>query len=152
MIFILLIQRFELGTGGDLDARKCPRHWYQFRGSCYKFTRSPELGRDEASELCREYRHQATDRADLASISSLEEHRFIQSVLNEIDPQHRRWYISAKQTDQKTWKNLGDKTLMQNLQEYFLQTEEFGGATKKEYLAYGFSKKRRKMGISPSLW
>ena len=52
--------RFELGTGGDLDARKCPRHWYQFRGSCYKFTRSPELGRDEASELCREYRHQAT--------------------------------------------------------------------------------------------
>ena len=33
----------------------------------------------------------------------------------------RRWYISAKQTDQKTWKNLGDKTLMQNLQEYFLQ-------------------------------
>ena len=29
------------------------------------------------------------DRADLASISSLEEHRFIQSVLNEIDPQHR---------------------------------------------------------------
>ena len=54
--------RFELGTGGDLDARKCPRHWYQFRGSCYKFTRSPELGRDEASELCREYRHQATVR------------------------------------------------------------------------------------------
>ena len=52
--------RFELGTGGDLDARKCPRHWYQFRDSCYKFTRSPELGRDEASELCREYRHQAT--------------------------------------------------------------------------------------------
>ena len=52
--------RFELGTGGDADALKCPRHWYQFQGSCYKFTRSPELGRDEASELCREYRHQAS--------------------------------------------------------------------------------------------
>ena len=37
----------------------------------------------------------------------------------------RRWYISAKQTDQKTWKNLGDKTLMQNLQEYFLQVSWF---------------------------
>ena len=29
------------------------------------------------------------DKADLASISSLEEHRFIQTVLNAIDPQHR---------------------------------------------------------------
>ena len=29
------------------------------------------------------------DRADLASISSLEEHRFVQRILNEIDPQHR---------------------------------------------------------------
>ena len=54
--------RFELGTGGDADERRCPRHWYQFQRSCYKFTRSPELGRDEASELCREYRHQATVR------------------------------------------------------------------------------------------
>ena len=54
--------RFELGTGGDADERKCPIHWYQYRDSCYKFTRSPELGRDEASELCREYRHQATVR------------------------------------------------------------------------------------------
>jgi len=141
--------RFELGTGGDADALKCPRHWYQFQGSCYKFTRSPELGRDEASELCREYRHQATDKADLASISSLEEHRFVQKVLNEIDPQHRRWYISAKQTDQKTWKNLGDKTLMQNLQEYFLQTNELGGATKKQYLAYGFSKNEGRWGFLP---
>ena len=46
--------------------------------------------------------------------------------LNEISLIHfRRWYISAKQTDQKTWKNLGDKTLMQNLQEYFLQVSFF---------------------------
>ena len=77
--------RFELGTGGDVDARKCPYHWWTFRESCYKFTRSPDLRRDTASENCREYRHQDTDRADLASVSSLEEHRFIQKVLNEID-------------------------------------------------------------------
>ena len=143
--------RFELGTGGDVDARKCPYHWWTFRDSCYKFTRSPDLRRDTASENCREYRHQDTDRADLASVSSLEEHRFIQKVLNEIDPQHRRWYISAQQTDQQTWHNEGDKTPMQNLQEYFLQSDELGsaGVTKKEFLAYGFSKREGRWGFVP---
>ena len=63
--------RFELGTGGDANERRCPRHWYQFQRSCYKFTRSPELGRDEASELCREYRHQATVRNSKSMLTSL---------------------------------------------------------------------------------
>ena len=41
-----------------------------------------------------------SDNSDLASVSTLEEHRFISKHLNMIDPQHRRWYISTRQEDQ----------------------------------------------------
>jgi hypothetical protein len=61
------------------------------------------------------------DHADLASVSTLEEHRFIVKHLNKIDPQHRRWYISTRQEDQNRWVNMGDGTQMLNLQEYFLK-------------------------------
>ena len=54
------------------------------------------------------------DHADLASVSTLEEHRFISAHLNLIDPQHRRWYISTRQEDQNRWVNLGDQVNNRN--------------------------------------
>ena len=81
----------------------------------------------------------------MASIDTIEEHRFISEHLNNIDPQHRRWYISTQQQDQNTWINLGDGTQMLNLQSYFLKTNELGDPVgedyKKDYLVYGYSLK-----------
>ena len=62
----------------------------RFQEKCYKFTRSPIKRWDEARLICQAYRHSDKDKSDLASISTLEEHRFIASYLNLIDPQHRR--------------------------------------------------------------
>ena len=53
--------------------------------------RSPIRKWDEARQICMAYRHQDTDHADLASVSEIEEYRFIVDHLNKIDPQHRRW-------------------------------------------------------------
>ena len=106
--------RFELGSGVEADEIKCPRNWVPrrgFMGSCYKFTRylmlkwlpvvtnnyifvtcrSPIRKWDEARQICMAYRHQDSDHADLASVSEIEEYRFIVDHLNKIDPQHRRW-------------------------------------------------------------
>ncbi len=112
--------RFELGDGVDAREVRCPRNWHRFDRACYKFTRSPIKRWDDARLICQAFKHQDQDSADLASISTLEEHRFIEMVLNDIDPQHRRWYISTRQEGQDTWVNQ-DQTQMLNLQEYFLK-------------------------------
>ena len=57
----------------------------------YFVTRSPIRKWDEARQICMAYRHQDTDHADLASVSDIEEYRFMVDHLNKIDPQHRRW-------------------------------------------------------------
>lgn len=50
--------RFELGEGIDDEEIKCPRNWYQFRDSCYKFTRSPIKRWGDARLNCHAYKHQ----------------------------------------------------------------------------------------------
>ena len=92
--------RFELGEGIDSSEVKCPRNWHMYDKSCYKFTRSPIKRWDDARLICQAFKHQDQDHADLASISTIQEHRFIERLLNEIDPQHRRWYISTRQEGQ----------------------------------------------------
>ena len=67
--------RYELGSGGDPTEQKCPRNWVRFKLSCYKFTRSPPKKWGDARELCRAFRHDDQDKADLASVDSFEEHR-----------------------------------------------------------------------------
>ena len=58
---------------------------------------------------------------------------------------YRRWYISTRQEDQNRWVNLGDGTQMINLQDYFLNSNEWGESVgqdyKKDYLVYGYSLK-----------
>ena len=58
---------------------------------CFLMCRSPIRKWDEARQICMAYRHQDSDHADLASVSEIEEYRFIVDHLNKIDPQHRRW-------------------------------------------------------------
>ena len=145
--------RFELGQGVASEELKCPRNWIRFRNNCYKFTRSPIKRWDDARLICQAYRHQDSDHSDLASVDTLEEHRFIADHLNRIDPQHRRWYISTRQEDQNRWVNLGDKSQMLNLQQYFLSSNEWGEAIgqdyKKDYLVYAYSLKEGRWGFQP---
>ena len=145
---------FELGEGVNPDEVQCPRNWVRYENSCYKFTRSPIKRWDDARLICQAFRHQDTDHSDLASISSLEEHRFITAHLNRIDPQHRRWYLSTRQEDQNKWVNQGDRTQMLNLNPYFLASNEWGEAYgqnyKKDYLVYAYSDVEQRWGFRGS--
>ena len=144
--------RYELGVGGDPDELRCPRNWVRFEDSCYKFNRSPRKRWSVAKEICRAFRHDDSDHADLASVDSLEEHQFITNYLNKHDPQHRRWYISTRQEGQNQWIN-ADGTQMMNLQDYFLDSKEWGELAqadyKKDFLVYAFSLKMRRWGFQP---
>ena len=70
--------RSELSSGGDPVKLRCPRNWERYRDSCYKFTRSPPKKWDDAREICKTFRHDDQDRADLASIDTFEEHRYVE--------------------------------------------------------------------------
>lgn len=89
----------------------------------------------------------------MASVDSVEEHRFINDHLNRIDPQHRRWYLSTRQEDQDKWVNQGDGSQMLNLQDYFLRSLEWGEAFaanyKKDYLVYAYSLEENRWGFQP---
>jgi len=144
--------RYELGVGGHPDEERCPRNWVRFKDSCYKFNRSPRKRWSLAREICVAFKHDDSDHADLASIDSLEEHLFIADYLNIHDPQHRRWYISTRQEAQDQWMN-ADGSQMQNLQDWFLDSKEWGelyqADYKKDYLVYAFSLKHRRWGFQP---
>ena len=144
--------RYELGVGGDPNELSCPRNWVRFQDSCYKFNRSPRKKWSIARELCVAFKHDDSDHADLASIDSLEEHRFLTDYLNKLDPQHRRWYISTRQEEQNQWIN-ADGSQMINLQDYFLDSREWGELAqadyKKDFLVYAFSIKMRRWGFQP---
>lgn len=68
----------------------------------------------------------------MVSISSSEEHAFLIQQLNSIDPQHRRWYIGAHQTQPNP-----DGTQFTNMESAFLPEHDLYG---KDYLAYNFTR------------
>lgn len=68
----------------------------------------------------------------MVSISSSEEHGFLIQQLNSIDPQHRRWYIGAHQTQPNP-----DGTQFTNMESAFLPEHDLYG---KDYLAYNFTR------------
>lgn len=143
--------RVELGAGsGGQQVIKCPRNWVRYKESCYKFTRSPIKIWSDARALCQAFRHDDKEHADLASVDSYNEHRFITEYLNRHDPQHRRWYISTRQ-ESGVWMNQGDGTQMQNLERFFIKGNEWGETDnfKKDYLTYAFSLKTREWGFQP---
>ena len=58
--------------------------------------------------------------AELVSVSSPEEHGFLVYQLSLQDPQHRRWYISARQQSPEYWINDGDGSSLNDLEAAFL--------------------------------
>lgn len=131
----------------DLDYSfrpRCPQNWILFQASCYRFMKSPLRPRNEARKICQAY------ESDLLSINSVEEHGFIINELLKLDPQHRKWYISARQQSPQYWTNDGDGTQMSNMENAFLkddhivyQQDQIG----RDYLVYKFSDITRKWGF-----
>lgn len=72
--------------------------------------------------------------ADLVSISSLEEHSFLIYQLLIQDPQHRKWYIGAKQQSPGYWINDLDGTSLSEMDAAFLPESE--SHITKDYLIY----------------
>lgn len=121
----------------DPDA-VCPKTWFFYGVSCYRFTRSPIKSREEAKQYCRAF------NADLASVNSMEEHSFITSYLQKVDPSHRIWYVGGRSNGQGNWQN-EDGTAMMNLDAAFLPNQEQG--FDKEFLAYAFSISAKQWGL-----
>jgi hypothetical protein len=122
----------------------CPEHWVRFYQSCYRFIKSPLKAYEDARRLCKTYAVD-TGGSDLVSVGSSEEHGFLINQLNNVDPQHRRWYIGAHQQSANYWVNV-DGTQLGNMENAFLPVNEPYG---KDFLAYNFSAERMHWGFQP---
>jgi hypothetical protein len=122
----------------------CPEHWVRFYQSCYRFIKSPLKAYEDARRLCKTYAVD-TGGSDLVSVGSSEEHGFLINQLNNMDPQHRRWYIGAHQQSANYWVNV-DGTQLGNMENAFLPVNEPYG---KDFLAYNFSAERMHWGFQP---
>jgi len=72
-------------------------------------------------------------QAELVSVNSAEEHGFLVNELLWQDPQHRRWYTSARQQSPDYWIN-GDNSQLVNMDNAFLP--EHRSTFNKDYLVY----------------
>ena len=137
---------------------KCPENWYRHENSCYRFIKSPVRPRADAQRNCqvtfiidllnvshlnevtkqRFFSLQAYD-AELLSINSMDEHRFIVHELSWQDPQHRKWYTSGKQQSPNYWINEADGSSFNDLSAIFLpEKERDQGILNRDYLAYRY--------------
>uniref|UniRef100_A0A672YDV6 C-type lectin domain-containing protein n=1 Tax=Sphaeramia orbicularis TaxID=375764 RepID=A0A672YDV6_9TELE len=64
----------------------CPMFWYEFNGRCYKYVATPMTWAD--AEL-----HCVSQRANLVSIHSLEEHKFVEILIQNYDHAQREIWI-----------------------------------------------------------
>lgn len=83
--------------------------------------------------------------SDLVSIGNSEEHGFLIYKLNQLDPQHRRWYIGAHQQSANYYVN-PDNTQLANMENAILEVDTSYG---RDYLAYNFSKNFFHWGFEP---
>lgn len=118
---------------------QCPQYWIRFQTSCYRFIKSPLRPRNDARKNCQAY------DSDLLSVNSLDEHGFIVYQLLWQDPQHRRWYTSARQQSLDYWINDGDNSQLVNMDAAFLPHQE--STHNKEFLVYSFSSELKKWGF-----
>uniref|UniRef100_A0A1B6CPI8 Contactin n=1 Tax=Clastoptera arizonana TaxID=38151 RepID=A0A1B6CPI8_9HEMI len=118
---------------------RCPQYWVQFQNSCYRFNKSPLRSRNDARRNCQAY------ESDLVSINSLEEHGFLVYQLLWQDPQHRRWYTSAREQSPGYWINEGDGSNLGELDQAFLP--ETDSSLTKEYLVYSYSNQLGRWGL-----
>ncbi|XP_049844901.1 contactin [Schistocerca gregaria] len=132
LLFLATAQRMR-------EQESCPRHWLSFQDSCYRFIKSPLRSRNDARRNCQAY------DADLVSVSNLEEHGFLVHQLVMQDPQHRRWYTSARQQSPDYWVNDGDNSQVINMDAAFLPEQE--STFNKDYLVYSFSNQLKRWGF-----
>ncbi|XP_071103129.1 contactin-3-like [Haliotis cracherodii] len=74
----------------------CPSDWVSSWSQCYKFVSFPEEAHENARAAC------AYHGAALLSVDSGQEHNFISSTIQRMDPYQRSWYTSGVQKSQAT--------------------------------------------------
>jgi len=117
----------------------CPKNWVEYDDSCYRFVRSPIKKRDNAREACQGF------ASDLLSLNTMEEHAFVVTWLRNNDPQHRSWYMGARQQTSNLWTNEGDNTPLQGLESAFLPDQE--QIVDKNFAAYSYSETSSQWGL-----
>ncbi|XP_037068317.1 contactin-like isoform X2 [Pollicipes pollicipes] len=117
----------------------CRKNWVEYDKSCYRFFRSPLKDRDDARDACQVF------AADLMSLSTMEEHAFVVNWLRTHDPQHRVWYMGARQQTSNLWTNEPDNTPLQGLDAAFLPDQE--GITDRNFAAYSYSETSNQWGL-----
>lgn len=135
----LLILTLAQNTMDMQQEMQCPQYWIRFQASCYRFIKSPLRSRNDARKNCQAY------DSDLLSVNSLDEHGFIVYQLLWQDPQHRRWYTSARQQNLDYWINDGDNSQLVNMDAAFLPHQE--STHNKDFLVYSFSPELKKWGF-----
>ncbi|XP_030003834.1 lactose-binding lectin l-2-like [Sphaeramia orbicularis] len=100
MLFFIFLSVLALGVAspgdGDVKLQRggCPPFWYTFNGRCYKYVATPMTWAD-AELYC------ASQRANLVSIHSLEEHNFVKSLIQNFDHALGRAWIGLSDTQKE---------------------------------------------------
>ncbi|XP_023243546.1 contactin-like isoform X1 [Centruroides sculpturatus] len=118
---------------------ECPKKWIPYNEHCYKFVRYPTLDYQSARLQCDFY------NAQLVSISSSEEFRFIEEWLTENDPFYRRWYTSGI-LRVNSWNWEGEDNSYINF-DFFLDPPYDPG--QRRNAAYTYSSSAKKSGLIP---
>ncbi|XP_069694656.1 contactin [Periplaneta americana] len=137
--FLILALPCVMSQISNLESdMRCPQHWIRFQLSCYRFIKSPLRNRIEARKNCEAY------QADLVSVNTPDEHGFLVNELLWQDPQHRRWYTSARQQSPEYWVN-DDGSQLVNMENAFLPEQQ--STLNKDYLVYSFSNQLKRWGF-----
>ncbi|XP_030003830.1 lactose-binding lectin l-2-like [Sphaeramia orbicularis] len=98
MLFFIFLSVLALGVAsppGDgevkLQRGGCPPFWFNFNGRCYKYV-ATELTWADAELHC------VSQRANLVSIHSLEEHNFVKSLIQNFDHAQGHTWIGLSDT------------------------------------------------------
>ncbi|XP_050530514.1 contactin [Daktulosphaira vitifoliae] len=119
---------------------RCPDFWVKYAQSCYKFVKSPIRQRPEAHRNCQAF------GADLASVNNLDEHGFLINQLLHLDPQHRQWYVSGRQSSPGVWINDAENTIpLIDIENALLPEQDT--TLNRDYIAYTYSNQLQKWGF-----
>lgn len=90
----------SFGLDGIIDENSfCPEFWIAYRGTCFRFIKSPKRNWHDAKKICQAY------KAELISVDNIEKHSFILKQLIVQDQKQNRYYLSAKQVSPNSWTN-----------------------------------------------
>ncbi|XP_037549599.1 lactose-binding lectin l-2-like [Nematolebias whitei] len=101
LVLSLLVLALAAASPSDgqmkLQRGNCPESWFSFSGRCVKYFSSHVTWAD--AEL-----HCVSQKANLVSIHSLEEHTFVNSLIKNFDPARRQTWIGlSDRHKEKRW-------------------------------------------------